>query len=194
MLCSTNEEHLNLFLDGLLPVAAQIELFKHLAACDGCRDFVEKSNRFRTAAREENIVFPERLDRTVFEEISRRKRIYAATPRLGELIASWRKPVALPRFALAAMVLMLFLFGGLEIHDRLNPPASIPAYQLMSPNANPVGIMYIIAQPVPFEAPKAAAPDTTHKKGAPHEPQNPSIAAFVSLWSAVLEHDGHCSG
>jgi hypothetical protein len=202
MLCSTYEEHLNFFLDGRLSVDTQIELFKHLAACAECRDFVEKTNRFRSAARKEEIAYPEKLDRTIFEEISRRKRVYTETPRLGHLVASWRKPVTMPRFAFAAMVFFVLLLGGLEIHDRvstkldnhLNPPATIPAYQMISPNVNPVGVIYIIAQPVPVESVKPFMPDTTFKKGAPHEPQSPAVAAFISLWSAVLERDGYCAG
>jgi hypothetical protein len=194
MSCSNYEENINLFLDGQLPVEAQIELFKHLAGCAECRDFVEKTSRFRSVARKEEIAYPEKLDRTIFEEISRRRRANAEKPRLSGLVSSWRRPVTMPRFAFAAMIFLLLLLSGLEIHDRLNPPAPIPAYQLMSPNATPIGFVYIIAQPIPAESFKPVMPDTTRKKGVPHEPQNPSVAAFISLWSTVLERNGNCAG
>jgi len=194
MLCASHEEHVNLFLDGLLPVEAQIELFKHLALCPGCRDFVEKTNRFRLSARRESLAFPEKLDQTIFEEILRRRRFYAHKPQPARLFSSWLRPVALPRFAFAAMMFLLLLLGGLEVYDRLNPPAPVPAQQIMLPNANPVGVIYIIAQPAPAELPTTISPDTTIKKGVPHEPENPAVNAFVSLWSAVLVHDGFCAG
>lgn len=194
MLCASHEENLNLFLDGQLPVEAQIELFKHLAGCDGCRDFLEKTNRFRAAARREKIPFPENLDRALFEEILRRRHAHARETPTRRIFPGWRQPVAVPKFAVAAVVIILLVLSGLEINDRLTPPPAIPVYQMMMPNANPVGVIYIIAQPMPVESFKSVMPDTTLKKGTPHEPPNPSIAAFISLWSAVLEHDGFCAG
>lgn len=194
MQCANHEENLNLFLDGQLPAEAQIGLFKHLAQCSDCRDFLEKANRFRRLARSETVAFPEKIDRLLYEEILRRGKAASEPKPARSAPPAWRQRVAVPRFAVAAVIALLLLLGGMEIQNRLNPPPAIPVYQMMMPNANPVGVIYIIAQPVPFEPPTPVSPEALPKKGVPHESQNPAVAAFISLWSAVLERDDYCAG
>jgi len=195
MPCSSQAANVDLFLDGQLTVEAQIDLFKHLAGCHECRDFLEKTNRLRTAARQEEPRFPEHLDRAIFEEIHRRRQVYSARSAGRHLLSGWRHPVAVPRFAVAALLILVLVLAALEINDRFNPPNAVPVYQLLSPETNPIGVIYIIAQPVPMPAaaPRPVAPDTTLQKGVPHEPQNPSIAAHISMWSAVLADVGVCA-
>jgi len=105
------EEHLNLFLDGELPLDRQEELYAHLAQDRKARSFMDHVMLFRRMSRQEYIEVPPAVDDAFFRRLDALKRSGERVDRFVEREPLWntRRPVSL-KTAVAAVV-AVFMIG-----------------------------------------------------------------------------------
>ena len=105
------EEHLNLFLDGELPLERQEDLYAHLAQDRKARSFMDHVMLFRRMSRQEYIEVPPAADEAFFRRLDALKRSGERVDRFVEREPLWnsRRPVSL-KTAVAAVV-VVFMIG-----------------------------------------------------------------------------------
>lgn len=105
------EEHLNLFLDGELPLDQQEDLYAHLARDRNARSFMDHVMLFRRMSRQEYIEVPPAADDAFFRRLDALKRSGERVDRFVEREPLWntRRPVSL-KTAVAAVV-AVFMIG-----------------------------------------------------------------------------------
>ncbi len=110
--CKQYHEMINMFVDTELDQDSQHQLFKHLALCDECEEFLDVIMKFKVAKQQDQIEYPPELDSMVFEELKVRKNVYT----IGKIdppavkIPFWRRQIALS-FPIAAVLVLSFLIG-----------------------------------------------------------------------------------
>ncbi len=112
--CRHYREWISMFIDTELESDSQQKLFKHLAVCDECQEFLDVQMKFKVARQNDEIEYPIELDSMIFEELKVRKNVYA----LGKIdppaerVPFWRRRVALSVPTAAALVMMSLLSVG----------------------------------------------------------------------------------
>lgn len=106
-----NEEDLNLFLDGELPLDRQEGLYEHLAGEKRSRAFMDHVMLFRRMSRQEFMDVPPAVDDAFFKRLDALKSSGQRVDRFEEREPLWnsRKPVTVK--AAVAAVLAVFMIG-----------------------------------------------------------------------------------
>ncbi len=99
--CEKNQEAVSLMIDGELPSVRQGELFRHLAACEECRTFLDGALRIRDAGMKDQPGFPREID----------EELLARIPEARSRKAVRRRPFQLSRSLAAAVAIVLLAVG-----------------------------------------------------------------------------------
>jgi anti-sigma factor RsiW len=125
MMC-TFKEDVNLFVDGELPASRQVQLFKHLAACQECQSFIDMSLRVRELRGKEAVTFPPEIDEAVFARIAAQSMITHRARRIArEQVPFWHRNYAFP-LPLAGVAAVIIILVGFVLGVFM-PRASAPA-------------------------------------------------------------------
>lgn len=108
-----NQEELNLYLDGELPLSRQQSLFSHMTVCADCRSVMEAVLTFRRMSRQEYINVPPAADDRFFKRLAELKSAGDQRDRVLERAPLWhaRRPISV-RAGISA-VAAVFLIGFL---------------------------------------------------------------------------------
>lgn len=114
-----NEEDLNLFLDGELPLDRQETLYEHLAGDRRSRAFMDHVMLFRRMSRQEYIEVPPAVDDAFFKRLDALKSSGERVDRFVEREPLWnsRRPVRI-RTAVAAVVAVFMIGWFLPLLDE----------------------------------------------------------------------------
>ncbi len=108
--CEGQEEALNLYVDGELPLEQQAELFNHLARCESCRRTLDSVMRFRRYGRQEYIAIAPAVDDAFLKRLAGAKRRPRRVSVDRDPMWSSRVPVSLrSAVAIAAAVFLVGL-------------------------------------------------------------------------------------
>lgn len=122
---AAQEEMVNLFLDGELPIELQARVFSHLADCDQCRTLIHRVMGFRQVSRQEYLHVAPAVDVEFFRKLESHKLQATRLDRSLDRRPLWqrRRLVSLrTAIVLAAIFICLGLFmpaGQKEVGSRL---------------------------------------------------------------------------
>ena len=111
------EELVNYFVDGVLSADGQVELFEHLASCEGCRDDLDAVMTFRRMSRLEYIHVPPSIDDAFFQKLAARRIPSSAEKDTDRSILSANIPLSLRSLLVAACV---FFAVGLVVPSNIS--------------------------------------------------------------------------
>jgi hypothetical protein len=110
MNCNYYKEQVSLFIDNELGSGAQTHLFDHLANCLDCRLFLDSIMKFKSMKHEEEIAFPDEIDRDLFEEITQREYVYSLGKHGLEVrVPFWQRRIALSLPTLTAITAAIII-------------------------------------------------------------------------------------
>ncbi len=149
-------EAVNRYLDGVLPVAEQPELFRHLASCPGCRSMMDSVMAFRRVAREEYIAVPPSADERFFDRLADLKERNDRVDRAGDRESLWRSRRSVSLGTTVIMAFCLFVLGlYLPRSSPVSGPLVVGEQEMVDLEAPVWGLMntvYVITPGVTVES------------------------------------------
>ncbi len=105
------EEALNLFLDGELPLEQQGELYSHLSRDPEARSFMDHVMLFRRMSRQEYLEVPPAVDEAFFRRLDALKASGTRVDRFEEREPMWRTRKSVSVRTAVAAVVAVFMIG-----------------------------------------------------------------------------------
>jgi hypothetical protein len=149
MYCEDRIDHLNELLDGSLAGPERMALFRHLAGCGECSDYLAVMLRFKSAAVRDDMPIPARIDDEVLRTIpgSVRSRRFAV-PNTPSMEGWFTHRFSAPFPVLAAGIVACIVAG--IIIARLwipGPPAAQQTRNAVEPFGNPSAVIVVYGIP-----------------------------------------------
>ena len=102
---------LHRYLDGELSLDVQLELFEHMADCEGCRRMMESVLAFRRMSRQEYLAYPPAADDVFFERLALLKTRTEQVDREEDRKPLWNSRRSISLRSALALASIVFLIG-----------------------------------------------------------------------------------
>jgi hypothetical protein len=149
MYCDDRIDHLNELLDGSLAGPERMALFRHLAGCGECSDYLAVMLKFKSAAVRDDVPIPASIDDEVLRNIPgpAHGRRFAVSD-IPSMEGWFRHRFSAPFPVLAAGIAACIVAGIIIAQFWIpGPPAVQPARTAIEPFGNPSAVIVLYGIP-----------------------------------------------